>query len=108
MNENNLIIQSCYLCPIQSFDSLTTQKQPQHLMDGNRCFQSISPIVGFVVWNTFQSRVTVVVSGVDAGENQTLVGQTGCGDGSHWGGQRLAGRTAACSLVVLKKRIPHF
>lgn len=58
-----------------------------------------------MVWNSFQSCVTVVVSGVDAGVNQTLVGQTGCGDGSHWGGERLAGRTAACSLVVLKKKV---
>lgn len=28
--------------------------------------------------------------------------QTGCGDGDHWGGQRLAGQTAAQPLVTLK------
>lgn len=59
-------------------------------MNGNRCFQCNSTI-GYVVWNTLQSCVTVVVGSVDAGVNQTLVGQTGCGDGNHWGGQRLAG-----------------
>lgn len=31
------------------------------------------------------------------------MGQTGCGDGDHWGGQRLAGQTAAAQpLVTLK------
>lgn len=29
--------------------------------------------------------------------------QTGCGDGDHWGGQRLAGLTAAQPLVTLKR-----
>lgn len=47
---------------------------------------------------------TIIVGSIDAGVDQTLVGQTGSGDGNHWGGQRLAGRTADRSVVTLKKQ----
>lgn len=43
-------------------------------------------------------RVIVAVGRADAGV--TLVSQTGCGDGDHWGGQRLTGLTAAQPLVI--------
>lgn len=47
---------------------------------------------------------TIIVGSIDAGVDQTLVGHTGRGDGNHWGGQSLAGRTADRSVVALKKK----
>lgn len=45
---------------------------------------------------------TAAVGRADAGVTETRVSQTGCGDGDHWGGQRLTGLTAAQPLVILK------
>lgn len=47
---------------------------------------------------------TVVVGGADAGVDQTLVVQTGRGDGDHWGGQCL---TAAQPLFTLETGKKH-
>lgn len=48
---------------------------------------------------------TVVVGGADAGVDQTLVVQTGRGDGDHWGGQCLTAAQPLFTLETQEKNI---